>query len=64
MLPHSRLIVVLSTMASFQPDGMLYDGIGIHPTIVVERTIDGLANGRDTQREAALGFLRERLRRN
>lgn len=58
VLPRSRLTVVLSTMASFQPNGALYDGIGIRPTIVVERTLNDLASGRDTQREAALRFLR------
>jgi C-terminal processing protease CtpA/Prc len=60
-LPSSRLTVVLSTMASFQPNGLLYDGIGIRPTIVVERTIADLATGRDTQKEAAVAFLRGRL---
>lgn len=61
VLPHSRLTVVLSTMASFQPGGELYDGIGIRPTIVVERTIADLAVGRDTQKEAAIAFLRRHL---
>lgn len=41
-------------MASFQLNGQLYDGIGIAPTVVVNRTIEGLAAGRDTQKEAAL----------
>jgi hypothetical protein len=57
MLPGSRLTVVLSTMASFQPNGELYDGIGIRPTIVVERTIADMAAGRDTQKAAAIAFL-------
>lgn len=61
VLPNSRLTVVLSTMASFQPSGQLYDGIGVPPTIVVERTIEGLATGHDTQKEAAMRFLRQRL---
>lgn len=57
-LPNSGLHVTLSTMASFQPNGSLYDGVGIPPTIVVERSISGLAAGRDTQKDAALQFLR------
>jgi hypothetical protein len=61
MLPGSRLTVVLSTMASFQPNGELYDGIGIRPTNVVEHTIPDLAAGRDTQKAVAIAFLRRRL---
>jgi C-terminal processing protease CtpA/Prc len=60
MLPGSRLTVVLSTMASFQPNGELYDGIGIRPTIVVERTIADMAAGRDTQKAAAIAFVDRR----
>jgi hypothetical protein len=60
-LPASRLTVVLSTMASFQPDGSLYDGVGIAPTITVERSIRDLASGRDTQKTAALAHLRRLL---
>jgi C-terminal processing protease CtpA/Prc len=60
-LPNSRLRIVLSTMVSFRPDGQLYDGIGIGPDIVVPRTIDGLADGRDTQMAEALRFLLQRL---
>jgi hypothetical protein len=58
VLSNSRLRVTLSTMASFQPNGALYDGIGIRPTVVVERSIGDLAAGRDTQKEAALRLLR------
>lgn len=32
-LPNSRLRAVVSTMASFRPDGQLYDGIGVAPDI-------------------------------
>jgi hypothetical protein len=48
-------------MASFQPNGELYDGIGIQPTILVARTIADLAARRDTQRAAALAVLLRRL---
>ena len=60
-LPNSRLRVVLSTMASFRPDGQLYDGIGVAPDIVVPRTIEGIASGRDTQMAEARRYLLERL---
>jgi hypothetical protein len=60
VLPNSKLTVVLSTMASFQPNGQLYDGVGIPPTITVPRSIADLAVGRDTQLEAAKAFLRTR----
>jgi C-terminal processing protease CtpA/Prc len=58
VLPNSRLRVTLSTMASFQPNGALYDGVGIRPAIVVERSVGDLDSGRDTQKEAALRLLR------
>lgn len=58
VLPNSGLRVTLSTMASFQPNGSLYDGVGVPPTMVVERSITDLAVGRDGQKEAALRFLR------
>jgi C-terminal processing protease CtpA/Prc len=60
-LPNSRLRVILSTMASFRPDGHLYDGVGIAPDVMAPRTLDGVANGRDTQMAEALRFLRQRI---
>ena len=60
-LPNSRLRVILSTMASFRPDGRFYDGVGITPDIVVPRTIDDIATGRDTQMAEALRFVLERI---
>ena len=60
-LPNSRLRVIVSTMASFRPDGRLYDGVGIAPDIMVPRTLDGVANGRDTQMAEALRFLLQRI---
>lgn len=61
VLPNSRLTVILSTMASFQPNGELYDGVGVNPSIVIERAIADLAAGRDTQMEAAMQFLQRTL---
>jgi peptidase S41-like protein len=60
-LPHSQVRVILSTMASFRPDGQLYDGVGIAPDIMVPRTLEGVASGRDTQMAEALRFLLQRL---
>jgi len=48
-------------MASFQPNGELYDGIGIAPDIVVPRTLNGVATGQDTQMATALRCLLDRL---
>jgi C-terminal processing protease CtpA/Prc len=61
VLPNSRLTVVISTMASFQPSGQLYDGIGIVPTVVVPRTLEGVATGQDTQMASAVRYLRDRI---
>lgn len=60
-LPNSRLRVVLSTMASFQVNGQPYDAGGIVPDVLVPRTIEGLATGRDTQMQEAIRFLRARI---
>jgi hypothetical protein len=57
VLPRSRLRVVLSTMASFRPDGQLYDGVGVAPDVLVPPTLEGLATGRDTQLDAAVRYL-------
>jgi hypothetical protein len=57
VLPQSRLTVVLSTMASFRPEGRMYDGVGITPDVMSPRTIDGIAHGRDEQLAAALSYL-------
>lgn len=35
-LPNSRLSVRFASMASFRPDGRLYDGRGVEPDVVVE----------------------------
>lgn len=36
LLPHSKLVVNLSTMASFQKTGQLYDTVGIAPDVPME----------------------------
>ncbi len=60
-LPESGLSLRLASMASFQPNGLLYDGNGVHPDIVVEPTPDYfLRGGADNVLEAALDLLRQR----
>ena len=56
-LPNSRLPVKISTMASFQPNGKLYDGNGIQPDIVVEKTMDDITGEGDSMIEAAINHL-------
>ena len=47
-LPHSKIRIRLASMVSFQPDGQLYDGRGIHPDIYVDATPDSFLNdGKD-----------------
>jgi C-terminal processing protease CtpA/Prc len=63
-LPNSRLRVIISTMASFRPDGQVYDGVGITPDIIVPRTLEGVASDVDTQMAEAIRFLRQRISPN
>lgn len=52
------LEVRLASMASFQPDGRLYDGNGVAPDVVVEHDVgDLLRGGGDRQLERALELL-------
>jgi hypothetical protein len=62
VLPRSRLRVVISTMASFRPDGRWYDGVGIAPDIHVPPTVEDLAAGQDTQLAEAIRYLTEKTR--
>lgn len=57
VLKHSRLKVILSTMASFQPNGRLYDGHGIQPDVFVERTLDDILGKTDSTLDTALKHL-------
>lgn len=47
LLPNAGLIYLLSRMASFQPNGKLYDGNGIIPDVEVELTIDDVSKQKD-----------------
>lgn len=57
-LKHSGLDVRVSSMASFQPDGKLYDGNGVAPDVVMEPTATDWIGRTDTLFEAALKRLR------
>jgi hypothetical protein len=53
-LPRSGIELTVSTMASFRPDGTLYDGLGIQPDVLVERTVLDVVGRTDSQLTAAL----------
>lgn len=54
-LPNSTLEIKLSTIISFQPDGSLYDRVGVSPdTEAYELTIDDVIGKRDNQLDIAL----------
>ena len=57
-LAHSGIEVRLSSMASFRPDGRLYDGAGIAPDVRVEATVADLLGRSDTVLDAAIAHFR------
>lgn len=57
-LKHSGLEVRVSSMASFRPDGKLYDGNGVSPDVLVEPKATDWIGRTDTMFEAALKRLR------
>ena len=60
-LPNSGIQVRCASMASFRPDGRLYDGRGIDVDLEVQPNPKYfLVDGRDAALEAAVAFLRER----
>jgi hypothetical protein len=48
----------ISSMASFRPDGRLYDGRGVEPDVVVESTPEDWVGRTDSQLDAAVRLLR------
>jgi len=61
-LNNSLIEIRLSSIVSFQPNGELYDGIGVHPDIVVKQLgISDILKETDNQLEFALKFLRGKL---
>lgn len=58
-LPNSRIDVRCASMASYRPDGRLYDGRGVEVDVeVATRPTDLLEGGTDTVLDAALARLR------
>lgn len=56
-LPNSHLRVRLSSMASFRPDGTLFEGHGVEPDILVSPTINDLLTGSDTLLDIAVSLI-------
>jgi Peptidase family S41 len=53
--------VRLATMASFKPDGSLYDGRGVEPDVIAPRRATDLIDRTDSQLDAAEALLRQKL---
>ena len=63
LLPETGIEVRCASMASYRPDGRLYDGRGVEvDELVLPAALDLLAGGTDAQLEAALRILRKRKR--
>jgi C-terminal processing protease CtpA/Prc len=58
-LPKSGVRLRVSSMASFQPDGKLYDGNGVQPDMVVEPTPEDWIGLSDSMLDAAVARIRE-----
>jgi hypothetical protein len=59
-LGNSGIRIHLSRMASFQPNGKLYDGNGIQPDIVVETVPTDFIGRTDTVLEAAIKYISQK----
>lgn len=57
-LPISKLEVRLSSMASFQPNGSLFDGNGVAPDVMQMATLSDLLGDSDTQLARAAEIIR------
>ena len=57
---NSKIRVHLSSMASFQPNGKLYDGNGIQPDIVVEPVPTDFIGQTDTVLETAIRYINQK----
>ncbi|MFG0299747.1 MAG: S41 family peptidase [Phycisphaerales bacterium JB047] len=56
-----ELEVRLATMASYQPNGMLFDGVGVPPDVTVEPDAGDLVGRGDTQLDRAIELIRGRF---
>lgn len=59
-LADSGLSVVLGSMASFQADGQLFDGVGVTPHVVVEPSPEYFIGGADVVLDAAIARIRKK----
>lgn len=60
VLRHSKLIVLCASMASFQPSGPLYDGVGVTPDVVMKPEAGYFIGASDKVLDAARVRLRAR----
>lgn len=60
-LPHSQVSFMLSTMASFQKDGQLYEGTGVSPDIYLAHTLEDWLGHTDSQLERTLLLVQQQL---
>ena len=58
MLPASGVQLQLSTMASFRPDGVLFEGNGVVPDVAVQAQPGDLVGSSDTVLQKAIETLR------
>jgi len=59
-LRNSKIRIHLSSMASFQPNGKLYDGNGIKPDIIVEPVPTDFIGKTDTALDTAINYIRQK----
>ncbi len=57
-LPHSGIRLQLSTMASFRPDGVLFEGNGVVPDVLVEAEPGDVVGTSDAPLQRAVALLR------
>ena len=62
-LAHSGVEVRVSTMASFRPNGLSYDGNGVAPDIEVKPTLEDLFGKTDSVLARAVQYLKEQTKR-
>lgn len=60
-LPHSQVSFMLSTMASFQKDGQLYEGTGVSPDYHLAHTIQDWLGHTDSQLERTQLLIQQQL---
>jgi C-terminal processing protease CtpA/Prc len=61
-LPNTGLLIALSSMASFRPNGKLFDGNGIEVDVAVKPRIEDYISNVDTVLERGIGVINEKSR--